>query len=206
MFYTVIVAMCVILATGVVWGQDKGKRDEAKAQPDSAQMQAMMQRMMELATPGPQHKHLARMAGKWTVSTRSWPGGPAAPPTEAQGTSEMKMILGGRFLLEEVKGDFSGMPFEGMEIEGYDNSKKEHFVFWIDNMGTMMLLGTGSADSTGKVITYQSTYDDPATGEKNKKIKQVVRVINDDELGYEMYDLQPGAEIKTMEMTYKRVK
>jgi hypothetical protein len=118
----------------------------------------------------------------------------------------MKMILGGRFLMEEVKGDFNGMPYEGMEIEGYDNAKKEHFVFWIDNMGTMMLLGTGSADSTGKVITYQSAYDDPATGEKNKKMKQVVRIISDDELGYEMYDLQPGAEIKTMEMTYKRVK
>jgi hypothetical protein len=206
MFYTVIVAIGAMLGAGGVWGQDKGKPEEAKAPPDSAQTQAMMQRMMELATPGPQHEHLARMAGKWTVSTRSWPGGPAAPPTEAQGTSEMKMILGGRFLMEEVKGDFNGMPYEGMEIEGYDNAKKEHFVFWIDNMGTMMLLGTGSADSTGKVITYQSAYDDPATGEKNKKMKQVVRIISDDELGYEMYDLQPGAEIKTMEMTYKRVK
>jgi hypothetical protein len=47
------------------------------------------------------------------------------------------------------------------------------------------------------------------TGEKNKKMKQVVRIVSDDELVYEMYDVQPasaGKEIKTMEMVYKRVK
>ena len=206
MLFSVLVVCGTMMGAAAVWGQDKGKPEEAKAQPDSAQAQAMMQRMMEMATPGPQHKHLEKMAGKWAVSTRMWSNGPTAPPTESQGTSEMKMIFGGRYLLEEVKGDFNGMPFEGMEIEGYDNSKKEHFIFWIDNMGTMMLIGTGSADSTGKVLTYQSIYDDPATGEKNKKMKQVVRVVSDDELAYEMYDVQQGKEIKTMEMSYKRVK
>ena len=202
MLCAVLVACGTMVGAGTVWGQDKGKPEEGKAQPSSAQMQAMMQ----MATPGPQHKLLEKLAGKWAITTRMWPGGPTAPPTESQGTSEMRMILGGRYLLEEVKGDFNGMPFEGMEIEGYDNFKKEHFIFWIDNMGTMMLTGTGSADSTGKVITYQSIYDDPMTGEKNKKMRQVVRIVSNDELAYEMYDSQQGKEIKTMEMTYKRVK
>ena len=59
-------------------------------------------------------------------------------------------------------------------------------------MGTMILTGTGSADSTGKVITYQSIYDDPAAGEKNKKMRQVLCVVSNDELGFEMYDSQQG--------------
>ena len=197
--YAMLAASLLLLGARPVRAQDANT-------PDSAQMRAMMQRMMEMATPGPQHKHLEKMAGKWTVSMRMWPDGPASPPTESQGTSEMRMILGGRYLQEEVKGVLNGMPFEGMEIEGYDNFKKEHFILWIDNMGTMMLTGTGSADSTGKVITYQSIYDDPMTGEKNKKMRQVVRIVSNDELAYEMYDSQQGKEIKTLEMTYKRVK
>lgn len=34
------------------------------------------------------------------------------------------MIFGGRYQLSNYKGNFMGMPFEGMSIMGYDNAKK----------------------------------------------------------------------------------
>ncbi len=206
MLCTVFAAVSVMLGAGGVMGQDKSKPGPATAQPGAPDMQAMMQKMMELATPGAPHQLLAKMAGKWSITTRMWTGGPGAPPTESKGTAEMAMIFGGRFLSQEVKGDFNGMPFEGTGINGYDNAQKKYISFWIDNMGTMMMTGLGTADSAGKVITYVSIYDDPMTGEKNKKVRQVMRFVSDDQIAFEMYDSQQGKEFKSFDMTYNRVK
>lgn len=206
MLSTVLAAVSVMLGAGGVMGQDKSKPGSATAQPGAPDMQAMMQKMMELATPGAPHQLLAKMAGKWSITTRMWTGGPVAPPTESKGTAEMAMILGGRFLSQEVRGDFNGMPFEGTGLYGYDNAQKKYISFWIDNMGTMMMTGLGTADSAGKVITYVSIYDDPMTGEKNKKIRQVLRFVSDDQIAFEMYDSQQGKEFKSFDMTYNRVK
>jgi len=41
--------------------------------------QVIMQEYKKLATPGPSHKLLARMAGSWITKTRSWTD-PISPP------------------------------------------------------------------------------------------------------------------------------
>lgn len=66
----------------------------------------------------------------------------------------MKMILGGRFLQQEVNGEMMGMPMNGIGITGYDNLKKKYVGFWIDNMGTGMYTMEGEMDKEGKACTY----------------------------------------------------
>lgn len=199
-----IAAVMLILATGMALAQDKTKPGEAPLM--TAEEQAMMERMMKLAQPGPQHALLAKTAGKWTYSSTMYGLDPSAPPTKSSGTSEREMILGGRYLMEKDKGDFNGMPFEGIGITGYDNAQQKYINYWIDNFGTMMMTGLGTADPTGKVITIVSTYDDPMTGQKNVTMRQALTIKSDDEMVFELYGNQHGKESKMVEMVLKRVK
>ena len=71
------------------------------------------------------------------------------PPSEMKGTSECKWVLGNRYLHMTFKGDFSGMPFEGRGVLGYDNVRKTYFGAWIDNFSTGIMNSVGELDSTG---------------------------------------------------------
>ena len=62
--------------------------------------EAMMEVYTKLGTPGAPHKVLASMAGSWNTKVKSCME-PGKPPTESAGTSEQKMILGGRFLSQD---------------------------------------------------------------------------------------------------------
>src|SRR5262249_52979692 len=89
----------------------------AKAAPMSEDQ--MMAEMMKLATPGPYHEMLKKFAGSWKTETKMWMG--PGEPQVSEGTAEASMILGGRFLKQEAKGNFMGQPFEGFGLTGYDN-------------------------------------------------------------------------------------
>jgi len=54
-----------------------------------------------------------------------------------------------------------GMPFEGIGINGYDNLKKKFVSTWIDNMGTMIVMSTGTFDPATKTFTYMGEMDNP---------------------------------------------
>ena len=201
----VLVAGMALAATITVHAQEKGKPGES-APKMSPEEQAMMEKMMKLAQPGPQHQQLAKLVGKWNYISNMASMDPSQPPTQSHGSCEREMLLGGRFLMEKVKGEFTGMPFEGIGITGYDNAQQKYISYWIDNFGTMMMTGTGTADSTGKILTFISIFDDPVTGEKNKSVRQVLRIVSDDQLTYEMYSTMQGKEIKMFDMVYQRVK
>ena len=178
---------------------DKAKADAAKAEQD-----AMMAEMMKYANPGPMHTLLDPLVGTWKTVNKSWmtPG----EPTVSQGTCERTWLLGGRFLQSKYSGDFQGMPFEGMELLGYDMKKKEYQSVWIDNMGTMMSISSGgTADPAGKVFTITSTFDDPVSG-KPVPYKMVTKVVDNNSHVFSMIGSNNGKDYTQMEITYTRVK
>src|SRR6185436_20447428 len=107
---------------------------------------AMMEAMMKAAMPGPAHKVLDSMVGTWDTNVTSWMM-PGADPISGTGWSENKWVLGGRFVEQRFKGDFMGMPFEGIGYTGYDNVKKHYFGSWMDNMGTGMMTSVSTGGS-----------------------------------------------------------
>ncbi len=179
---------------------------EAGQMPEmSPEDQAMMQKWMEFATPGEPHQNLARVTGKWTAVTKWWMK-PGDPPTESNATSEAEMIMGGRYLVERVQGTMMGQPFSGMSITGYDNLNREYRNLWIDNMGTGFMLSTGKLAEDGKSVEMTGTTPDPMTG-KDATYREVEAWPDPDTRVFTMYGAGPdGAEMKTMEITYKRVK
>jgi hypothetical protein len=166
----------------------------------------MMATMMKAAAPGEQHKHLARMAGDWEYTSKMWMA-PGQPPEESKGTMHGEMVMGGRYVQHHWKGSFSGMPFEGMGTEGYDNMSKKFISSWIDNMGTGMMMSTGTCDDAGKVCTMTGDMPDPMSGQ-TVSTKGVITWIDNDHFKNEMFMKDPasGNEMKTMEIVASRKK
>jgi len=205
----ILICTAIALAGGLIVyptvAQDKSaKQDKASQQKENAQPGAdeMMKKMAELGAPGPAHKALSPLAGEWTVEAKFWMGGPE--PTESKGIATKHWILGGRFLQEDFKGEFMAQPFQGMGLTGYDKMKQKYVGLWVDSMGTAMASSEGAADADGKVITMNGTMDDPMTGEKNKPIKYILRIVSQDKHVMEMHDLSLGDKSKMGEITYAR--
>jgi hypothetical protein len=180
----------------------KPATEKEKKKENKMDMQAMMEVYTKLATPGVPHKVLASMEGSWSTKVKSWME-PDKPPMESTGTSEQKMLLGGRFLQQEFTGDMMGNPFTGIGVTGYDNHTKKYVSTWMDSMGTAILVfeGTGSAD--GRTITQECRYDDPLKGPM--KWRSVTRIVDDNTHVFEMHGIdRSGKEEKMMEITYTR--
>ena len=165
-------------------------------------MQAMMDVYKKLGTPGAPHKMLASMVGSWKTKVKSWCD-PSTGPMESTGTSEQKMLLGGRFLQQEFTGEMMGSPFNGIGVTGYDNHTKKYVSTWMDSMGTALLVFEGTASADGRTITQESRYDDPIKGPV--KWRSVTKIVDDNTHMFEMYaTYKEGKEEKMMEITYTR--
>ncbi len=162
-----------------------------------------MKRWTEYMTPGDMHKMLASMDGKWAEEVTLWMD-PSQPPMKSTSTMESKMILGGRYQQSNVSGSFGGMPFEAMSVMGYDNMKKLFTSSWIDNMGTGVLMMEGPYDAATKTITLIGSEMDPMTG-KEMKMRQTIKIIDNNTQVMEMYNMTGGKEVKTMEIKVKRM-
>jgi hypothetical protein len=173
----------------------------ADAPPDQ---KAMMEKMTKAATPGAPHAMLAKMAGEWTATVK-FQMDPSQPWQEATGASVVTVLMDGRYIQEANTSVMMGMPFSGMGVTGYDNVLGKYVSTWIDNMGTGIMTSTGSADASGKVITWNGVMSDPVTG-KAAKARMITTVMDDNHHTFEMYSTPPGAkkEMKTMSIDYVR--
>lgn len=161
-----------------------------------------MKAWMDFATPGPVHEMIAKSNGDWIGDITMWMA-PGAPPQTMTGEMNNKMILGGRYQYSTYSGNMMGMPFEGIAILGYDNAKKKLVSSWIDNMGTGIMNMEGTWDDATKSANMTGTMLDPMTG-KECQVREVFKIIDDNNQVMEMYDNKTGTETKTMEIKYKR--
>ncbi len=179
--------------------------EESKAQTPE-DMQAMMEKAKKAGAPGAEHEIFNHFVGEWKTSSRFWMQ-PGEKAQSSEGSSSMKLILGGRFLKQKFTGNWMGEPFEGMGIMGYDNVKKEYSSIWIDNMMTGIFKASGQYDSASKTIKDSGSASCPMTGEANKEFRSEWKIVNKNTNVYSMYTKDAsGKEFKSMEITYKRAK
>ena len=88
------------------------------------------------------------------------------------------------------------VPIEGIGYRGYDNFKKKYVQFWVDSGGTGIYYSEGTADESGRVVTYFATVDDWHSGERDKPCKMVETIVDEDTVTLVMYDLTmpPGKD------------
>ena len=196
---SLFVALALVLVVGSAGADEKGKK--AAGQPMDEK--AMMEMMAKLGTPGEAHKALEPMVGTWDTKVSSWME-PGAPPMTSTGTSENHWTMGNRFIEQRFKGSFMDQPFEGLGYTGYDNLKKKYVGTWMDSMGTSIMYVTGTADPSGKTMTFTGTIDDPMTG-KPMNVKNVAKVVDNNKHTFEMWSPGPdGKPYKMMEIEYTR--
>ena len=201
LLFAIAIAGALTLSISRTDAQDKAK---AEAQP-AVDTQEMMKKWMEVATPGDGHKQLDQLVGKWDSVMRMWMEGPGKPATESKGSCEIKWIMEGRYLLQEATGQMAGMPFKSMNVIGYDNYKKKYVMSYIDNMGTAIYTVEGKLDPSNKVMTSFGKMDEFMTGERDKLVKYVLRIISKDKHVFEAYDeVGTPNEFKAFEIAYTR--
>jgi hypothetical protein len=168
----------------------------------SAQMPEESKAFTEYMTPGPTQQMMAKSAGTWTGTVTMWAQEGATPTTSTMETTNT-MILGGRYLQSMNKGTMMGMPFEGIGVTGYDNSKKAFASSWIDNMGTGMIFMEGSWDVATNSMKLSGKATDPMTG-KDAPIREILKFVDDNHQVLEMYFTEKGKEFKGMEIMYTK--
>jgi hypothetical protein len=178
-------------------------------QPNAADM---MKQMMELSKTNENHKLLSSLDGNWDYSIKFWMD-PSGKPQESKGSATRKTIMSGRYVMMDVSGNMQ-MPgqdgkmktvlFKGMGTEGYDNVKKKFVASWIDNMGTGIEFSEGTYDAASKTFTYTSEME-MMPGMKTK-VREVIRVADNNHMALEWYEDQGAGEKKTMEINYMKKK
>jgi Protein of unknown function (DUF1579) len=196
------IAFLVVLAALAIGADEKAKKTTPAGAMDE---KAMMEAMLKYSTPGPEHKALESWAGSWDTTAKMWMD-PSKPPQESKGVAENKMMLGGRFLEQSFEGTMMNQPFSGKGYTGYDLYKKQYVSTWMDTMGTMIMMATGTADASGKKVTLTGQVDDFMTGKK-MDFKETATVIDPDHNMFEMWMPGPdGKMFKTLEIHYMRRK
>ena len=199
----VLLAMVLVLTGLNVQAEEAAAPSDAAAQPDAA-MAAKMEEMKKLGAPGENYKALEALVGKWKTSVKWWMSADGQPEV-SEGTSDNQWILGGRFVQETFKGTSMGQPFEGIGILGYDNIRAEYSALWLDNMATGIMVGAGQYDAATLTFSKTSTMSCPMTGEKNRTMRSVCKIVDKDHYTLEMFmNDKDGKEFKGMEISYER--
>lgn len=157
---------------------------------------------MEYMTPGPMHELMAKSVGEWKTTHTMWMD-PEGEPMVSEGTSTVEMILGGRYLLAKDLGIVMGMPFEGINLQGYDNKTKEIISVWIDNFGTGIAISRGTYDEETKTINFTGSMINPVDGE-NLHYRQTHQFVDDNNHLFEMFMIKDGVEHKSMTLEFTR--
>lgn len=166
----------------------------------------MMKKWQEFSTPGEPHKFLSSMAGKWKYTSKMWES-KDAKAEESSGTATMKMVMGGRFLQQEIKGKAMGQPFEGLGFTGYDNLKKKTVSTWLDSMGTSILTGTGDLNTATKTVSESGQFTCPMEKDQTADYRSEWVMVDKNTMTFTMYNKRDGKEeFKAMEMNYQRAK
>jgi hypothetical protein len=175
------------------------RRPAAAAPMDQEAMMAAWQRFM---TPSEGHRRLEPMVGTWQAKV-TFVMAPKAPPAVSEGTSEHRWVLGGRYLEQRFTGSMMEMPFEGLGYTAYDNAVKKYVGTWMDNMGTGIMVSTG----TGRPRDTQMDFEADAVEPTGKPVKFLckMRVQDPDHHSYEMWATGPdGKRYRSLFIEYTR--
>jgi hypothetical protein len=135
-----------------------------------------------------------------------WMGGPGTTPMTMTGESEMEMVLGGRYLEQEMKGEMMGQPWSAVGLMGYDNFEKRFVATWADSAGTSITVMHGHSNRDGKTIRLYGGMNEPTLNMIGKYARFDWTLENENTLVITGYDLGLGPNAKVMQVTCKRVK
>jgi hypothetical protein len=149
--------------------------------------------------PGPMHQKLEALVGEFEMQGR-WRMSPDAPWQELTADVHREWILDGRFVEEKIDSEFMGEEFHGIGIVGYDNTREEFTMVWVENMSTGTWFTTGKLQGTN--LVFEGENSDCMTGEKDRWGKSSVDLATGQYQGWSRD--ASGKEFVSMEMTSEK--
>lgn len=201
-FFTVASASAVVIC-GLLWAQPK---TESPPKPTAQDMQEHMERMVELARPGPLHKALTDRAGQYDLKVRFWPDAEnrAAAPIESTGEATLRPALDGRFLMHEETLTLAGQPTRAIKYWGYSKDTERFEAVWSYTGSTSMMILTGASADGGKTVRYTS---DAVSAGRKDRFEITTTQVSPDEFTVELVGtMENGAKGAAMVSTYTRKK
>ncbi|MER2512342.1 MAG: DUF1579 domain-containing protein [Nitrosomonas ureae] len=192
--FTLFVVFSLLMTMGVL--ADDKKNDKPMSHEE------MMEVYTKLATPGEPHKLFASLAGSWITKTKEWMD-PQKPAVESTGSADIKLLLGGRFLQQEITSSMHGKPYSGIWTIAYDNLLKQYVSTWIDNMSTQIFMMNGTASADGKTITLTGQHAEVGGGYMAHRA--IWKIVDGNAQEFIMYGAHHGGdEMKMLEVIYTR--
>jgi hypothetical protein len=192
----VVLAACVALSGNSGWSfLPQDEKDAGKKSKED------MAKIIAAGQPGEQHKMLAKLEGTWDQKMVN-----EAEGMTSTGTVRYRTILGGRFVVGETKaimkmtgppggsGNGNGHadhPWDAYQTIGYDNVAKKYVTTFAESMSTGIFMAEGTADASGRIITYEGTMKD-AVSPEGRPFKFVVNCESDDKTTIELWDAKGG--------------
>ena len=158
-------------------GEEKpanAKADGKEEMPHDADA-AITARYTKAAAVGEEHKWLAGLVGKWKTSSKQSIK-PNSTAIEATGTSDFKLFMDGRFLIENNQAGGAQGNSQGMGIIGFNTVTGKYERIWFDSKSTAMLKSEGEYVKDLDAIKWTDQWCDPVTGQVNTTTSSLRRL------------------------------
>ena len=149
----------------------------AAQQPSPQQQQAMLAKMR----PGPEHKRLEQLVGRWSQEVTYTAG---TQKMVVKGTATNRLILGGRFLISErtaahpAPAATGEATLENVNIYGFDRRTNEYTIIELDSMGTYWVSAAGPARQDGTLVMSGETLDDHGGKPETRRYDMELKIVD----------------------------
>lgn len=180
-------------------GDPAAATDDKKAETDAA----ITTRYEKAAAIGDEHKWLATLAGKWkTVARHTIKPGSAL--IESTGTSEFKLLMDGRYLIENNLSSGSLGNTQGMGVMGFNNITRKYERCWFDSHSTAMVKSEGDYSKDRDEIRWTDQWTDPVAGQITTT-KSSLRRLDEKHMAFTRSVLLPNKEeFTTLVLQYQK--
>lgn len=161
--------------------------------------------LAESQAPGGPHHALARLAGTWSGTVRTW-FEPGQLADESPITGTIRSVLDGRFAVHEYQTSLQGKPIMGLAIHGYHVDLERYETAWIDSFhnGTAIMFSHGDAQAPDAGMSVLGHY--PVPEGEPWGWRTAITMPDDDRLVITHYNVIPGGggEARAVEIRYER--
>jgi hypothetical protein len=164
-----------------------------------------MQQLLDFSRPGSSHALLGTLVGTWNFqdAARPFVKGTLRRTPMYEGRFYNVEITGGKLPISVADGKMKEANYQGLQLEGYDNVRKQFVTTAINNhIGSDMEVQMGTYDAAKRAFTYE--WEAELTPGAKTKNKRVLRFIDAMHYAEDYYESQNGTDVKVRELVYTK--